>query len=654
MIPIHDASNLRLQVDTPPAGLPNAFPDPNGAGGTWALSNVGAATSTFVSDGTKYTLSAAAVAGQQLQLWTAYLEVPASEYLRLRYTVSAITAGHTLRVSTFFYDKDKTFIAGYGSAGNDAPANVVGADNYSPIYQAPATAKYVRHYLSLYKGAVFTSDASASVSFKQLQIAHATTAAALAAPFAFTDFLNWSANLLGETHHIEVDRHALDLGTLSARVIGASLDPATGGEIQAGKAVRLQALVGATWEDVYVGQIEDAEVTYSIGDLGQLLTAVTLSAVDNIADLANAPQANGVATIEKLRHLIQFNAPVPFKINGNGNWVYDVTPYPAFNADASLLDQIAITRDTDSGYAWVDRHNVFVANDAAHMPAGETCAYTDVATAAAGSDYYSAIAAGFNTDELVNQVQITWLRKGAGNSSEEIVYGPYNDDASVSKYRARSRDFTLQGANEDPAAIKAFADAVIAANSVPKRKASTLTMPVRDTRSLGHAATVDLYDLVHVTFSSLIDDAYRVTTIKHVIDTEGWTVEYGFRTEGAIAAASSAPRVSNPDPTDGTWINANLNAPFTAAAPAPQYMRKNGVTYNRGQVNRNGAASGSAAYVLPVGYRPGADHRFVNDTNPAGTSSMRCVIDTNGNVKIYDKTGAYVSTYLDTNFPAEQ
>lgn len=104
------------------------------------------------------------------------------------------------------------------------------------------------------------------------------------------------------------------------------------------------------------------------------------------------------------------------------------------------------------------------------------------------------------------------------------------------------------------------------------------------------------------------------------------------------------------------WVTPTLTSPFTVYnSETVRYQRVGRHVFLVGAVVRNAAADGATVFTLPAGFLPvnPGGWRFVNDTNPTATSSIRCVIQTDGAVRVYDKTGTYTSAYLHTSFLAE-
>jgi hypothetical protein len=597
------------------------------------------------------------------------MPVTAGQYVKAWYTVTAATAGHTLRTAYYWYDADRTYI----SASAQTAPTVTSGVSYAPTVQAPAGAVLFSVVFTLYKGTTDVVDDSSSVSFNQVMASTASTSAALSGTFALVDPNPWSSSILGTTHEISIDRHVLDVGTMDVTIIDATLDPAVTGNLNRGDAVRLQGLVSGTWEDIFVGDIDDADVSYTRTDSGIVRTSIQMSAVDNIATLANRPSPYGYASFPYLAKTLNYSG-IPFNANGNRS-AQQTTATWTYSPDATMLDQVTRMRDSSLGYAWTDRHNVIngydslnlITNPSAtadvsgwaatatltrdgtygvgpagsfklvtasgsgaatgyaypnqgsgpsshrpdtylfevwvfgtgscyvqmysnpagtqfaisstspsrllaedhphrHAPAGTTSIYPVIRQATAGAqtlyfdeanltlvrlllhrrrqrgatyEYYNGdIAVGWNRDEVINSVIVSFLRQTGDNFSvaaEEVQYGPYNDQPSWLRNGTRQKTFTTQGITDTDAAMKVYATSILAANKTPTRKASQLVMPVKNTRSFAHAATLDLYDLAGVKYSTLLDTRYRITSIHHAIETDKWLTTYGFGTVGAVA-----------------------------------------------------------------------------------------------------------------------
>lgn len=266
-------------------------------------------------------------------------------------------------------------------------------------------------------------------------------------------------------------------------------------------------------------------------------TRITLSALDNATALAQVSESRGVAAVADLPELLE-NTTVPYLVNGSGGQVSGVQ-IVSINDNATLLDQIAVARDTDSGYVHIDRNNVLVAED----PESVSNAVVSVLDEAA----YSDIDATFSFTECINSVTIKWLRyDSVANETTEILYGPYEDTASIEKWGLHPETFTFQGLVENPTAIAARAAEILAANAQPGRRINSVTLPIRNREDLdGSKALLDLYDLVRLKYArTSTDELARITTISHRITPKRWTMEVGFNADGSVARPVAVPSPS--------------------------------------------------------------------------------------------------------------
>jgi hypothetical protein len=356
------------------------------------------------------------------------------------------------------------------------------------------------------------------------------------------------------------------------------------------------------WEDLYSGTLNEAAVTYiqNKGVPQVKDTQIVLSAFDNITRLSQQPESRGVALLTELPELLEGKG-VPFEINGSSGQVGAVTVV-AVNDNASVLDQIAITRDSNAGYAFIDRHDVFIARDPAHMPTVPVGLIDEAA--------YSGVDASFSVGDCMNAVTIRWLRHDPVTlETEEIVYGPYDDLVSQAEWGYRPVEFVMQGAVEDPAVIEAKAAAVLAANAVPERRINSVTMPIRHLEDLSPGkALLDLYDLVTLVYDRTgTSELARVTGVSHHITPKSWHMQLDFSPDGAVASPQLVPSPSLVVPTSAlTQIRGN-DAGIVWTASWGQYDNTgNALLYNKvGSVHTLGGAvryTGSALSVPASAY----------------------------------------------------
>lgn len=336
-------------------------------------------------------------------------------------------------------------------------------------------------------------------------------------------------DVLGKTFSVGVTRGALDPGTLTAEVIDVALDPADADLIRPGRAGALVArdATGA-WKTLYTGKLDAATVTYPL--LAKVPDAkkarIVLSGTDNIATLASAQRLHSVATIAELPYVLE-GASVPWNVNGSGAQVGAAT-IRTTDANATALDQVAMTRDTAHGYAWVDSVNVLQAWDAASLSA------TPVATLDAS--VYSDVEISFDTDSCINEVTVVRRSLDAlGAAIEET--NTYLDAASIKEWGRHAATFTVLA----PVVPATFAAEVLAANATPQRRITSVTVSVRDADTLPYAH-LDLYDAVQlVNTEKGINQLARITGIVHTITAKKWLIRFTFAAATSVASPQVIP-----------------------------------------------------------------------------------------------------------------
>lgn len=350
-------------------------------------------------------------------------------------------------------------------------------------------------------------------------------------------------NILGATGNITIDREDLNVGSMSSTLYDAILDPTQTDLIRPGKRIRLLAIdpdnPAADPEVVFAGKTLTASVTYHLLDPDEHKRAeVQLVAVDPINPLASAPRREGVATIAELPYVLE-GAGVPWSANGSGDQVPTATVV-AYNDNASALDQVAVTRDSVLGFAWVDRNGVLQAWDRAELDA-TVKAELDEAT------YTADIDIDFDLARIINSVTVKVLRVIATTgATEELSFGPYVDQESYHTWGEHAQEFVVQGFDPaDAAGIAAYAQQILDANATPHLRVNSLTMPIESPEDL-QKALLDLYDLVHVVNArGNVDEDSRVVSIRHEITANKsggkWLTTLGFVRDGSVAASTAVP-----------------------------------------------------------------------------------------------------------------
>ena len=346
-------------------------------------------------------------------------------------------------------------------------------------------------------------------------------------------------NIIEPTHEITIERDSVDVGLMTAAVLKDEYDPAAGGIVQPGSAVRVSVVSNDVWTSIFQGTINNVQTTYP----RNAETRIFMTASDAMSLLSNQNESRGVATIANLPALLA-DKGVAWSANGNANQVGTV-PQVSSNDSASVFDQMVITRDSDKGYVWVNANNVVQMWNRSLMPTAPVVEYTDVPNAGALYDSYSEIDMGFDTRRTINVVEINYLRYFQNEelewATEEIKYGPYVDADSLKKWGAYKSTFTIHGITESEANMQAFANEVLSKNATPTVKVNSIRVPVKDERGRAHAAAVDLYTMVGVKYGNKFDGDLRVVSIKHDIAPGKWTAEYTFESGDSVAVPVWTP-----------------------------------------------------------------------------------------------------------------
>lgn len=373
-------------------------------------------------------------------------------------------------------------------------------------------------------------------------------------------------NIIGESQHIRVPREQLNAGTLSAVIRSRSLDPSQSTLLRPGRRARLTALVDGVWETLIGGKLLEADVTYEVKDPKvptEKQARIEVLLVDPTQPLANAGRPEGVATIAELPFVLE-GAGVPWNVNGSGNQVptANVTTY---NETAKALDQVALTRDTAIGYAWMSRLGVLNVWDRDQIPSGAPIVLDE--------DDYSDIDLSFSTKDAINEVQITVQSLGADGTTAETVYGPYTDQASIDEWGRYRKEFTATGL--DSAAVDALGAAILAAAATPRIRVNSITIPLHTIARMESRALLDLYDEVRVVLTALgVDDTLRIRGLEHVIETEKWMLRLDFADEGGVAVPTVQPPVQS-----GIRPDVGVIELFAGATPPAGKLLCNGASY---------------------------------------------------------------------------
>lgn len=340
---------LRLEVEVEPTGPYNLLPSAAGNYGAWGWITP-VANSTIEGSGTALSYS-----GPAASYFTSdSMPVTPLHYAAARWTLPpplGTSGGYSCRFE--WYDAAGVFIsfstasAVYGTPGNYTLT----------ARQAPANARFMRLRVDLAAGATY-------ILFVGVCVATASTAAAIDAAIgtvALSGGTNWR-NVIGPSSNIRVVRETLNLGVLEAEILDSTLDPATTPDLRPGREVRLTTLDGGgVWQTLFVGKADVLEVDYDAKRVPARPPRVKIVATDRTARLAAATRPQGVATIGELPAVLE-GAGIPWNVNGSTSHVKNFAVV-GVNDKATALDQVALTRDTVLGSAWVSREGVLFARD---------------------------------------------------------------------------------------------------------------------------------------------------------------------------------------------------------------------------------------------------------------------------------------------------
>lgn len=473
-------------------------------------------------------------------------------------------------------------------ATSTAPAGAVSCDVYVNTFQSTTgQVQYVDALLveeASSSGTYFDGSSAAfgGIVYAWTGTAHASTSTATSgsSDFGYLPPATY-VNVIGPTHSINVKRDELNVGTLSAEILDASLDPSQFNLVRPGKRVRLMALNSstATWEPLFTGKALKGTTAYDARKrpTDPKRARIVLTATDAASTLAQITRKASVSTIALLPYLLE-GCGVPWNVNGSGNQVGTATTL-ASSDNASALDQVAITRDSALGYAWVDRRGVLNAWDRAQIS-------TTVA-ATLSESVYSDVSIDYDTDRCINVVNVKLRRVNAATGQTvEIPYGPYVDQASIDQWNAHEATFTVVGITDSDAAAAAYAAPILAANATPAVRVNAVSIPIRDAVDVvSSRALLDLFDLVTVSNTNAgISQNMRVTDLEHQIEDGKWMLHLGFTVTGSASSPQAAPPI-------GATVGVAAGTDFTRGTLAFQYI---------GQVLGNATNTNLATFTAPI------------------------------------------------------
>lgn len=364
---------MRLQIQEGWPDLPNDVLNPNGEGGAWdwyVVASLAGPSSDYVGISATATGDFLTVRAKQnipiAEGIAAYYGVPiepvtaAGQQVRAAIDVDLLTAptGEEF-FGVVFTDDDLVDTGPPVSVQIDA-AGVVTV----PATNIPVGTTYLAFIVGVAGTALSSASAAWRLRFNNAWMIHGD-AASVAASDPLTEPA-W-VDVLGSAASLTVERDELNVGILNALLLDATLDPAETDLIRPGKRVRVEVQVDGEWERIFTGALDDPSTAYVVGDptVPDLKKVrIQLAASDPVTDLANYPRTEGVGTIAELPYVL-LGTGVPFNVNGSTDAIApDSVTVVADNDQAKAIDQVAITRDSVLGFAWIDRNGVLQVWDA--------------------------------------------------------------------------------------------------------------------------------------------------------------------------------------------------------------------------------------------------------------------------------------------------
>lgn len=532
-----DVLRLEVQGDPAPGTLTNLIPNPSGRFGAWGwLSPLANTAVRNLFTGLNIYTSVA----QATYVETELLPLPTgATQVRGAFTRGAASNLIGLRGRAVFYDADGVQI------GQTAQTALITADNASTQLAATGItggAKFAKWRLDMYRSGGNPA-ANDSVSVTNVVLVAGTAAQVGVAILQLDD--GW-VDVLGPTHEIVVERAELDLGTLTATILDADLDPSQSGTIRKGKRVQLVAEIFGQTEELFTGEVLKATVAYDLTAAPAKRARIQLTAVDQAQVLGNVKRPDGVAAIDELPFIFE-GCGVAWNVNGSSGHALAAPVIVSRNENASAIDQVAITRDTALGYAWFDRFGVVQVWDSGDLDASGGIPLTE-------ADYNPDVSVDYDTERCINYVTVKYLRLDPSTGeTEEVAYGPYTDEKSRRDFGTQAAEFTVHGITEDAATFETYAAAVLAANATPAVRINEATVPVLTEDDMDDWAVRDLYDLMEVSSATLgIAHDSRITKLTHRITPDKWLVTFGFTVEGGVAQPQVTP---SPGPSGGKTLS---------------------------------------------------------------------------------------------------
>lgn len=348
-----------------------------------------------------------------------------------------------------------------------------------------------------------------------------------------SETITW-LNMFNSTTTVEIHRGELDPGVLTARIADSTLDPNTNISVRPDAKVRYMVLRGdGTWQPLFTGELRDINVEYPY----QGKAIVNIQAIDNIRTLNNETVNFGVPTLGALVNVMS-GSDVPSVISAS-----DATTNTKVNGEVtSRLDQIILTRDTQKGFAFVDKANTLQIRGRTQQTAlANKVSFWDKAGWVDVNDqtYGTAVNITNSSSDVINAVEVETLTWN-GTATVKTVSPVYTNGTSINDWGLRKVKVTLNGGTGAPTA-QTWATDVMTMHANPVPTVNELEFRGDDNYlAWDRAVNLELYDNVRVRYSRInLDRQYLVQELHHVITPAGWTVKVVFRNNAGLATLLS-------------------------------------------------------------------------------------------------------------------
>lgn len=345
---------------------------------------------------------------------------------------------------------------------------------------------------------------------------------------------------------VVLDRPGKSAGVVQLNVYNDLLDPsknpANDEHLRKGQKLRLQAKVDGSWSTQFTGTLTDVDVdpdplaAKKRGGKRRIL----VKAKDSIHARQQNPHKDGVGTSDDLRAFLA----TPFNINGETT-TKSATGVEVYEHDnTSEWDQILLTRDTEQGFAWVDKADVLNVSTRAGKASGTVATIT-------GDDYNApGLQLNYTIENLLNHITVKEHVKYKNGKIRTAHKGVYKDQDSIDAFGAFKATYTVQG-YADWGDVEDWTDALLAANAWPEIVPNKLVIPILDEADVeDFVDAIDLTDKVTVTVEATTYTA-RVDTIKMEIGPDRWLLTLTLIDQNIRYRPTVKPLTGNANITDG-------------------------------------------------------------------------------------------------------